>query len=282
MFKKAYLAKFEFENLPDGLTSLDVAAILLSSNDFNFAVTRENDGAPDYEGEYWAAFSTLQSSKKYGAPTRIMQNFAMGGTRTTSDFILFRDPSHDKELNLTHPMTYIKAYTEIIKACNKAIKQHIAATELIAAMYANSQEEYNELKKFAEHYDGIRILKRNKKFNDFESGLQYVQFDITPRGGDLETLKRDLETDLCTHIGIYNGTDKTHITNNNLMDSEQLIDLGNSYELKLWENFCDRYNKWMHRSEDDKLKVKIHTVSRDNSIQKTENKETIDNDDSGN
>jgi len=91
-----------------------------------------------------------------------------------------------------------------------------------------------------------------------------------PRLKELEDLKHEIEKDLFLRLGINYGTDKTHITNINLEDSEQVLDLVNSYELKLRQDFCKRYNAWKGA---DVLKVKIHNITKENSIQQSEQSE---------
>ena len=55
------------------------------------------------------------------------------------------------------------------------------------------------------------------------------------------------------------GTDKTHMTDSNLRDSEQAIDLINAYELKLRKDFTSRYNAW---KGSEALSVEIHNITQ--------------------
>lgn len=264
MFKRATIAKFEWANPPDDLTELDIESIILRSNG-NFAVTFDGD-RHDNEGEFWREYSTLQFTKKYGVPTKITQTFWRGGTRISSAFCLFR-----RIINFaTEPtpiLSYMRWYSELIKKINHALTQHVTASELIAKISTSSSEEKRELENLFKGYEGIKITQRKGSIRDnITGGVEFTEFEITPRLAELEQLKRDLENDCFLRCGVDNGLDKTHITNANLKDSEQAVDLINSYELKLREDFAERYNVFARRPPNKLLMPTIHTISRKNSI----------------
>lgn len=264
MFRRATMAKFEWANPPEDLTELDIESLILRSNS-DFAVTFDGD-RHDNEGEFWREFSTLKFTKKYGVPTKITQTFWRGGTRVSSNFCLFRRIINF-ETEPTPILSYMRWYSEIIKKINHALTQHVTASELIAKISTSSSEEKKELEKLFKGYEGIKIIQRKSSIKDnITGGVEFTQFEITPRLAELEQLKRDLENDCFLRCGIDNGLDKTHITNANLKDSEQAVDLINSYELKLREDFAKRYNIFARRPSTKLLTPTIHTISRNNSI----------------
>lgn len=264
MFRRAALAKFEWANPPDDLNEVDIESIILRSNG-NFAVTFDGDRHDD-EGEFWREFSTLQFTKKYGVPTKITQTFWRGGTRISSAFCLFRRIINFA-IEPTPILSYMRWYSELIKKINHALTQHVTASELIAKISTSSSEEKKELEKLFKGYTGIKIVQRKGSITDsITGGVEFTQFEITPRLAELEQLKRDLENDCFLRCGVDNGLDKTHITNANLKDSEQAVDLINSYELKIREDFAERYNAFARRPPNKLLTPTIHTISRKNSI----------------
>lgn len=264
MFKRATKAKFEWANPPEDLTELDIESIILRSNG-EFAVSFDGNGN-DNEGEFWSEYSALTFSRKYGIPTKITQTFWRGGTRVTSNFCLFRrivDPVTEP----TPILSYMRWYSELIKKINHALTQHVTASELIAKISTSSKEEKAQLDKLFKGYTGIKIVQRKGSITDsITGGVEFTQFEITPRLAELEQLKRDLENDCFLRCGIDNGLDKSHITNANLKDSEQAVDLINSYELKLREDFARRYNEFARRAPNNLLTPTIHAISATNSI----------------
>lgn len=257
MFKRAILGKFEWNGLPDDITELFVEKLLLNSSNNNFAVVKTP------YGELWGYFNVLQREEKYGIPNKIDMCLYNGGTIQTENFVLFNNFNMNVELNLN----YIIKYEYLIKLINKALLQHIQASELIATFTANNQEEKNELEKAFSKFAGIKILKSPKATNPFESEANITQFEITPRTQELEQLKKDLERDLFLRLGVDAGIEKTHMTDLNLKNSEQPLALINSYELKLREDFCKRYNLWNKANGfNTNLSVKIHEINNQNTI----------------
>jgi len=264
MFIKCALAKFEWSGQPDELPELFIENLLLYSSTYNFAVTDfQNSKDPRANGEFWSYFAVLEFEPKYKRPSKIQVFNAMGQAFTTEKFVLFNDFKENATLN----SNYINYYSQLIKQINSALQQHITASQLIATVYAANKKEADELKTLFTNFDGIKVVQHSTDMIDGGKKADIVQFEIEPRLKELEDLKHELERDLFLRLGIDSGTDKTHITNINLSDSEQAIDLINSYELKLRENFCKRYNKWKSGGA---LTVKIHTINKDNSIQKNE------------
>lgn len=262
MFIKCALSKFEWKGQPNELPELFIESLLLHSSTYNFAVTDfKNSKDPRANGEFWSYFTVLEFEPKYKRPSRIQVFNAVGQAFTTDKFVLFNDFKELATLN----SNYINYYSQLIRQINSAIQQHITASQLIATIYAASKKEADDLKLMFKYFDGVKVVEHNSQMLDGGKKADIVQFEIEPRLKELEDLKHELERDLFLRLGIDSGTDKTHITNINLSDSEQAIDLINSYELKLRENFCARYNKWKNGGA---LSVKIHNISADNSIQK--------------
>lgn len=263
MFIKCALSKFEWEGLPDDLTDVFVENLLLNSSENNFAVV-EWKGAKDKtaNGEFWGYYKVLAWEAKYRRPTQIFLTNGNGDSYTTTNFVLFNNFKNTATLN-SH---YINYYSQMIAQINRALNQHIAASELIATIYAASKEEKKELETLFKDFRGVKVVKHDTSMLDGGKKADIVQFEIEPRLAELEDLKHEIEKDLFLRLGIDYGTDKTHITNANLKDSEQPIDLINAYELKLREDFCKRYNKWKGA---EILSVKIHAITDANSIQKT-------------
>ena len=162
----------------------------------------------------------------------------------------------------------------MIRQINQALQQHITASQLVATIYASSAKEALTLKKMFENFYGVKIVEHSTTMLDGGKKADIVQFDIEPRLKELEDLKHELEKDLFLRLGIDNGIDKTHITNINLEDSEQVIDLINNYELKLRKEFCKKYNKWKGSNV---LDVKIHSITDDNTIHSNNSKEVENN-----
>jgi len=262
MFIKCALAKFEWEGLPDDLTDIFVETLLLESSENNFAVV-EWKGSKDEtaNGEFWGYFNVLEWEAKYRRPKKIFLTNGNGGSYTTSDFVLFNNFKNKATLNIN----YINYYSQMIAQINCALNQHIAASELIATIYAASKEEKAEIEKLFKDFRGVKVVKHDTSMLDGGKKADIVQFEIEPRLKELEELKHEIQNDLFLRLGIDAGVDKTHITDTNLKNSEQPIDLINSYELKLREDFCKRYNKWKGL---EVLRVKIHNITADNSIQK--------------
>jgi len=265
MFIKCTLSKFEWKGQPKELPSLFIESLLLHSNTYNFVVTNFKTKTNDEEanGEFWSYFIVLDYEPKYKRPRTIQVINAKGEAYTTKDFVLFNEFKQNTTLN----SNYINYYSQLIVQINKAIQQHITASQLIATVYAASKKEREDLEKIFTNFDGVKIVQHDTQLLDGGKKADIVQFEIEPRLKELEELKHEIERDLFLRLGIDNGTDKTHITNLNLTDSEQAIDLINCYELKLRENFCMRYNEW---KGSEVLSVKIHNISADNSIQKNE------------
>lgn len=266
MFKKVYVSKFEWSGLPDGLTSLFVEDLILSSPGENFAVVifPPNPQRPESAGEWWGRFSKLTFDPKYGRAKSIFCSNYMGDSVVSRDFVLFDNFAEVYNSPPTPSIFYIKSYSEILQKINKALSQHIDATQLIATMYATTPQEETELKKVFSRYDGIKIVKSDADAIFDGNKIKFVQFEIDAKFSDLEELKRKIQEDLFLRIGINTGIDKTHLTNYNIEDSEEVRDLINAYELKKRENFCDRYNAW--GKGEKHLSVRIHHISKNNAI----------------
>ena len=270
MFIKCALAKFEWEGQPQELPCLFIENLLLHSTSYNFAVVNV-EGMTDKRanGEFWGYYNILEYEPKYRCAAKIQVFNGNGNGFTTDNFVLFNNFKNTATLN----SSYINYYSQIIRQINTALQQHITASQLIATVYAASEKEATELKKLFENFNGVKVVKHDTQMLDGGKKADIVQFEIVPRLKELEDLKHDIEKDLFLRLGINNGTDKTHITNINLEDSEQVIDLINAYELKLRQDFCKRYNAWKGNGN---LSVKIHNINKDNSIQNSE--EDIQND----
>ena len=260
MFIKCALAKFEWSGQPDELPDLFIENLLLHSSSYNFAVCNFT-GSRDKNanGEFWGYYSILEYEPKYKRAKKIQVSNGMGETFATTDFVLFNNYKNTATLN----SSYINYYSQMIKQINTAINQHITASQLVATIYTANEKETAEVKKLFENFTGVKVVQYNNKFEGGKKA-DIVQFEIEPRLKELEDLKHDIERDCFLRLGIDMGTDKTHITDTNLKDSEQPIALINSYELKLREDFCKRYNAWKGA---EVLSVKIHNINKDNSIQ---------------
>ena len=267
MFIKCILSKFEWSGQPDELPDLFIENLLLHSSNYNFAVTNFNN---DKDNEFWSYYTVLDYEPKYKRPKKIQVFNAIGNGFATNDFVLFNDFSEKTTLN----SNYINYYSQMIRQINHALQQHITASQLVATIYASNSKEAIALKKMFENFDGVKIVEHSTTMLDGGKKADIVQFDIEPRLNELEKLKHDLEKDLFLRLGIDNGIDKTHITNINLEDSEQVIDLINNYELKLRKEFCKKYNKW---KEGSVLDVKIHSITDDNTIHSNNSKEAENN-----
>lgn len=262
MFKKVCLAKFEWSGLPEPLNDIFVENLLLNSSDYNFSVVnlpREMGG-----GEFWSLYNVLERSDPYGIPERIQVVTHKGSAFATSNFVLFNNFKNQTTLNAK----YISYYSTLIAQVNRALNQHITASELVATIYASSDAEKKEIEKTFERFDGVKVVKLKADPLSESKQSDFVQFNITPRMDELETLKHDLEKDLFLRLGINYGTDKTHVTTLNIKDSEEPLALINAYELKLREDFCKRYNAW---KKSETLSVRIHAIDEKNTITNNKN-----------
>lgn len=267
MFKKVYASKFEWSGLPDGLTSLFVEDLILSSPNENFAVVvypASDKIRPDSVGEFWGKFSKLAWDAKYGRAKRVFVTNYMGDSLETNDFVLFDNFANVYKEAPTPSITYIRAYSAIMERINKALIQHIDATKLIANVYASTPQEEKELKAAFSDYKGVIVTKSDADALFDGNKMRLVQFQIDAKFADLEELKRKMQEDCFLRLGVNTGTDKTHLTNYNIQDSEEIRDLINAYELKRREDFCERYNAW--GKGENVLSVKIHTISTENAI----------------
>lgn len=267
MFKKVYASKFEWSGLPDGLTSLFVEDLILSSPNENFAVVvypASDKIRPDSVGEFWGKFSKLAWDAKYGRAKRVFVTNYMGDSLETNDFVLFDNFANVYKEAPTPSITYIRAYSAIMERINKALIQHIDATKLIANVYASTPQEEKELKAAFSDYKGIIVTKSDADALFDGNKMRLVQFQIDAKFADLEELKRKMQEDCFLRLGVNTGIDKTHLTNYNIQDSEEIRDLINAYELKRREDFCERYNAW--GKGENVLSVKIHTINTENAI----------------
>lgn len=267
MFKKVYASKFEWSGLPDGLTSLFVEDLILSSPNENFAVVvypASDKIRPDSVGEFWGKFSKLAWDAKYGRAKRVFVTNYMGDSLETNDFVLFDNFANVYKEAPTPSITYIRAYSAIMERINKALIQHIDATKLIANVYASTPQEEKELKAAFSDYKGVIVTKSDADALFDGNKMRLVQFQIDAKFADLEELKRKMQEDCFLRLGVNTGTDKTHLTNYNIQDSEEIRDLINAYELKRREDFCKRYNAW--GKGENVLSVKIHTINAENAI----------------
>ena len=267
MFKKVYASKFEWNGLPDGLTSLFVEDLILSSPNENFAVVvypASDKIRPDSVGEFWGKFSKLAWDAKYGRAKRVFVTNYMGDSLETNDFVLFDNFANVYKEAPTPSIAYIRAYSAIMERINKALIQHIDATKLVANVYASTQQEEKELKAAFSEYKGVIVTKSDADALFDGNKMRLVQFQIDAKFADLEELKRKMQEDCFLRLGVNTGTDKTHLTNYNIQDSEEIRDLINAYELKRREDFCERYNAW--GKGENVLSVKIHTISTENAI----------------
>lgn len=267
MFKKVYASKFEWSGLPDGLTSLFVEDLILSSPNENFAVVvypASDKIRPDSVGEFWGKFSKLAWDAKYGRAKRVFVTNYMGDSLETNDFVLFDNFANVYKEAPTPSITYIRAYSAIMERINKALIQHIDATKLIANVYASTPQEEKELKAAFSDYKGVIVTKSDADALFDGNKMRLVQFQIDAKFADLEELKRKMQEDCFLRLGVNTGIDKTHLTNYNIQDSEEIRDLINAYELKRREDFCERYNAW--GKGENVLSVKIHTINTENAI----------------
>lgn len=266
-FQKGLFSKFEWENLPPEIDDLYVEHLIYSSgSDNNFAVV-ERAG-----GELWNEFAASQYDwhGNYRFPVEIIIQTLGNQPFTTKDFCLY---SNFASFVDGSDLAVIRAHEALIKKINKALAQHIDSAQLVAQINAKSSAEAEALKKLYSDFDGVKILNPRKAVLEYSSGVEFVQFQIDSRGKELEELKHEIENDLWLRLGISTKTELTHITNENLRDSEQAIDLINAYELKRRQNFCKRLNEWRkkHGSELGECSVKIHEITRENSVTKDEN-----------
>ena len=267
MFKKVYASKFEWNGLPDGLTSLFVEDLILSSPNENFAVVvypASDKIRPDSVGEFWGKFSKLAWDAKYGRAKRVFVTNYMGDSLETNDFVLFDNFANVYKEAPTPSIAYIRAYSAIMERINKALIQHIDATKLIANVYASTPQEEKELKAAFSEYKGVIVTKSDADALFDGNKMRLVQFQIDAKFADLEELKRKMQEDCFLRLGVNTGIDKTHLTNYNIQDSEEIRDLINAYELKRREDFCERYNAW--GKGENVLSVKIHTINTENAI----------------
>lgn len=261
MFTKAVKAKFEWQGLPDGLTSIYVEDLIMSRENFA-AVVFDRAGIPEESrGEWWGDFAVTEFSQKYGTPKNIFCVQYLGTSQIfkRGEYVLFDEFCGRYDCPPTMTRTYIKAYSVMLAEINKAIRQHVKAQTLIATVYAQTAEEYNELKKVFEGFDGVKLVKSDSDAAFDGKKVNFVQFNVDARYTELAELKQRMQDDCFLRLGIRTGIDKTHITNYNVEDTEEVCDLINAYELKRREDFCRRYNAW-GRGE-NALSVKIHAVA---------------------
>lgn len=289
MFKKSVLAKFEWEDKPEDLTDLFIENLIYEADYNNFAVVdfvadekTDADVKGEANGEFWNTFVAMSHSPKYGIPKRIQVQNHRGMTFSTEEFVLFDNFSswvNGYTDNITVNRRYARYYSEFISAINEALRTHVYASQLIATIYASSKEEKQEIEKLFKGFNGVKVIEYKDMLSEDNSKI--IQFDITPRLAELESLKHELEKDAFLRLGIRYGTDKTHITDMNLKDSEEPLDLLNTYELKIREDFCERYNKfWASKGITRNLKVKLHEITKSNETEAVE--ENIENDNGGN
>ena len=158
MFIKCALAKFEWEGLPDDLTDIFVETLLLESSENNFAVVEwKGDKDETANGEFWGYFNVLEWEAKYRRPKKIFLTNGNGGSYTTSDFVLFNNFKNKATLNIN----YINYYSQMIAQINRALNQHIAASELIATIYAASKKP--RLKNCSKIFAGSRSLNTTRQ-----------------------------------------------------------------------------------------------------------------------
>lgn len=264
MFKKATLAKFDWSGLPEPITDLFVENLIYQSSDRNFAVAWVKLAGAESPSELWSLYDVVTRREKlYGIPTEIQVYAAQGVPITTTDFVLY---SNFKSY-VNSDAWIVQSHETMLRNINRALAQHVKASELVANFYVNSDAEAKSLEKLYGGFNGIKILKRKKMLEDLNP-VELVQFQITPRTEELHKLKVDIQNDCFLRLGIYTGTDKTHITDHNVEDCEQVEDLLNAYDKKLHDDFCMRYNRWIkaHGINDRVLSARLHRVTAQNSI----------------
>lgn len=259
MFIKSTLAKFVWQGLPDDLNSIFVEQLLLGSSSYNFAVVNIKGKEDESEnGEFWGYYNILEYEPKYRRAKKIQVMLASGGTYTTDDFVLFNNFKNNGTLN----SSYISYYSQMIRQINKALSQHITASQLVATIYCSTPKEETEAKKMFENYEGVKILRFSDDALYNGKKADFVQFEIQPRLAELENLKHEIERDLLARLGITSGINKTHLTTADTINNDESTDLLNAFELDLRRDFAKRYNKWRNGS----LSVEIRKITRDNSI----------------
>lgn len=268
MFIKSTLAKFEWNGHPKELSSIFIEQLLLGSSSYNFAVTNIDGNSEDENGEFWSYFNILEYEPKYRRAKKIQVMLANGQTYATEDFVLFNNFRNNGTLN----SSYISFYCQMIRQINKALSQHIMASQLVATIYCSTPKEEADAKKMFEDYDGIKILKFSDTAHLDGKRSDFVQFEIEPRLAELENLKHELERDLLARLGITSGINKTHLTTQDTLNNEESIDLLNAYELDLRIDFVKRYNAW---KGSDILSVAIRKITRENSINDYTESETV-------
>ena len=259
MFIKSTLAKFEWNGQPKELNSIFVEQLLLASSSYNFAVTNICGKTEEENGEFWSYYNILQYEPKYRRAKKIQVMLANGGTYATEDFVLFNNFRNNGTLN----SSYITFYCQMIRQINKALSQHILASQLVATIYCSTPKEESDARKMFEDYEGIKILNFSETALLDGKKADFVQFEIQPRLAELENLKHELERDLLARLGITSGINKTHLTTQDTLNNEESIDLLNAYELDLRKDFVKRYNEW---KGSDILSVEIRKITRENSI----------------
>ena len=259
MFIKSTLAKFVWQGLPEELNSIFVEQLLLASSSYNFAVVNVSKKEDENEnGEFWGYYNILEYEPKYRRAKKIQVMLANGGTFATDDFVLFNNFKNNGTLN----SSYISYYSQMIRQINKALGQHITASQLVATIYCSSPKEEADAKKMFENYEGVKVLKHNDTAVYSGKRAEFVQFEIQPRLAELENLKHEIEKDLFSRLGITSSSNKTHMSEKDTMNNDESADLVNAFELDLREDFAKRYNKWKNGS----LSVEIRKITRDNSI----------------
>lgn len=254
MFIKAYLSKFEWaeKELPDNLTGAMVDNLILTSNTENFVVVAD-ETTPFFTN----TFSILERSERYGLPEKIQVRYYNGVTKMYDypDFVLFKLWKNDE----TPAFAFINFYSRIIMEINSVLRQHIKATVLTAHITANTLAEKTELEKVFAGFDGVKItvIKGNQaseRLDIADKKLDITQFEIKAQFAELEQVKHEIEKDLFLRLGIEQPDNKTHVTVEDVSNSEIIVDLINTYELKLRKDFCKRYNERFNRN----LTVKLH------------------------
>lgn len=259
MFIKSVLSKFIWNGLPDELNSIFVEQLLLSSSSYNFAVVDISGKENEQEnGEFWGYYNILEFEPKYRRAKKIQVMLGNGGTYTTDDFVLFNNFKNSGTLN----SSYISYYSQMIRQINKALSQHITASQLVATIYCSTPKEEADARKMFEKYEGVKILRFSDDAIYKGKTADFVQFEIQPRLAELENLKHEIERDLLARVGITSGINKTHLTTADTINNDESTDLLNAFELDLRKDFAKRYNNWKNGS----LSVEIRKITRENSI----------------
>jgi len=255
MFKKAYLAKLEFV-LPD-IDELTFS-LLLYDNKGSIGVCKDDDGK-----FFYAAYTEILPEPRYNRPSEVQFRFADGSAifnRTVGkDCVLF-DAHFD--LDFDDASESIDLYYKLLRAVNEATASQIDGTKLTATITADTPAQMNEYQKLVDGLP-IQILKTYRNNSD-ERKIEITQFDVVFKGNDLFDLKDKIENNLCKRLGIQDGIDKTHLIHQDILNSEQAIDLFNSFEMKMGKMFCDEFNRIF--KPDTPAKVSIHEITKEDTI----------------